>query len=74
MDFTLAESQQAVAGLAAEVLDAADPWKELARAGLLDVSSLGVLDLAVLLTETGRRAPSRKALATLMTGAVPLFR
>ena len=37
MDFTLPESQQAVAALAAEILAAPDPWKELARAGLLDV-------------------------------------
>jgi len=74
MDFTPAESQQAVAALAAEVLAAPDPWKELARAGLLDASSLGVLDLAVLLTEIGRRAPSMQALATLMTGALPLAR
>jgi 3-oxo-4-pregnene-20-carboxyl-CoA dehydrogenase alpha subunit len=74
MDFTPAESQQAVAALAAEVLAAPDPWKELARAGLLDMSSLGVLDLAVLLTEIGRRAPSMQALATLMTGALPLAR
>ena len=74
MDFTPTESQQAVAGLAAEVLAEPDPWKELARAGLLDVSSLGVLDLAVLLTEIGRRAPSLKALATLMTGALPIAR
>ena len=80
MDFTPAESQQAVAALAAEVLGSADlskgpdPWKELARAGLLDVSALGVLDLAVLLTEIGRRAPSMQALATLMTGALPLLR
>ena len=35
MDFTLAETQQAVAGLAAQVLAGADPWKELAQAGLL---------------------------------------
>src|SRR5579859_7547911 len=74
MDFTLTESQQAVAALAAEVLAAPDPWKQLARAGLLDMSSLGVLDLAMLLTETGRRVPSLKALATLMTGALPLAR
>jgi alkylation response protein AidB-like acyl-CoA dehydrogenase len=80
MDFTPTESQQAVAALAAEVLGSADlskgpdPWKELARAGLLDVSALGVLDLAVLLTEIGRRAPSLQALATLMTGALPLLR
>jgi 3-oxo-4-pregnene-20-carboxyl-CoA dehydrogenase alpha subunit len=77
MDFSLTERQQAVAGLAAEVLGAADPWKELARAGLLDVSppdGLGVLEVAVLLTEIGRRAPSMKALATLMTGALPVLR
>jgi 3-oxo-4-pregnene-20-carboxyl-CoA dehydrogenase alpha subunit len=74
MDFTLPGSGQAVARLAAGVLGSADPWKELARAGLLDASTLGVLDAAVLLTETGRRAPSRKALATLMTGALPVAR
>ena len=77
MDFSLTERQEAVAGLAAEVLGPADPWKELARAGLLDVSppdGLGVLEVAVLLTEIGRRAPSMKALATLMTGALPLAR
>ena len=38
------------------------------------MSSLGVLDLAVLLTEIGRRAPSMQALVTLMTGALPLLR
>ena len=62
-----------MADLAAEVLTPTDPWKELARAGLLDVSppdGLGVLEVAVLLTEIGRRAPSMKALATLMTGAL----
>ena len=76
MDFTPAESQQAVAGLAAEVLASADPWKELARAGLLSVGpdALGLLDTAVLLTEIGRRAPSLKAHATLMTGALPIAR
>jgi alkylation response protein AidB-like acyl-CoA dehydrogenase len=82
MDFTLGERQQAVADLAAEVLGAdhprtADPWKELARAGLLDVSppdGLGVLEVAVLLTEIGKRAPSMQALATVMTGALPLAR
>ena len=82
MDFALGERQQAVADLAAEVLGAdrpraADPWKELARAGLLDVSppdGLGVLEVAVLFTEIGKRAPSMQALATLMTGALPLAR
>jgi alkylation response protein AidB-like acyl-CoA dehydrogenase len=57
MDFIPAESQQAVAALAAEILTEPDPWKELARAGLLDASSLGVLDTTFLLTEIGRRAP-----------------
>ena len=74
MDFIPTESQQAVAALAAEVLAAPDPWKELARAGLLDVTSLGLLDLTTLLTEIGRRAPSLKAHATLMTGALPVAR
>lgn len=82
MDFTLGERQQAVADLAVEVLGAdspraADPWKELARAGLLDVSppdGLGVLEVAVLLTAIGKHAPSMQALATLMTGALPLAR
>jgi 3-oxo-4-pregnene-20-carboxyl-CoA dehydrogenase alpha subunit len=77
MDFTPAESQQAVAALAAEILTEPDPWKELARAGLLDVSAphgLGVLDTTCLLTEMGRRNPSLKPLATLMTGALPIAR
>ncbi len=77
MDFALAERQQAVADLAAQVLAGADPWKELAQAGLLDVSppdGLGVLDAAVLLTQIGRNAPSLQALATLMTGALPVAR
>jgi len=77
MDFALGERQQAVADLAAEVLTAEDPWKDLARAGLLDVSppdGLGILEVAVLLTEIGKRAPSMRALATLMTGALPLAR
>ncbi len=76
MDFTLAETQQVVVDLATQVLAGADPWKELAQAGLLDVSQLGVLEIAVLLTEIGRHAPpeSLKALATLMTGALPVAR
>ncbi len=70
MDFTLPERSQAVADLAAGVLRGEDPWKELARAGLLDVSppdGLGVLEVSVLHTEIGRRAPSMQPLATLMT-------
>ena len=78
MDFTPGATQQAVAELAAQVLTGSDPWKELAKAGLLALGDdgLGVLDIAVLLTETARRAPehSLKALATLMTGALPVLR
>ena len=78
MDFTPGESQQAVAQLAAQILAGANPWKELARAGLLSLGGdgLGVLDVAVLLTEIGKHATpdSLKALATLMTGALPVVR
>ena len=83
-DFTPGESQRAVAALAAQVLDGdvlasgGDPWKELAKAGLLTVGDdgLGVLDVTTLLAEIGRRAPqvAMKALATLMTGALPVLR
>jgi 3-oxo-4-pregnene-20-carboxyl-CoA dehydrogenase alpha subunit len=73
-DFTLPETAQAVAALAAEILPGPDPWKALAQAGLLDASSLGVLGTATLLTEIGRRAPALKAHATLMTGALPVAR
>jgi 3-oxo-4-pregnene-20-carboxyl-CoA dehydrogenase alpha subunit len=73
MDFTPTETQQAVADLTAQILADAkpDPWKELAQAGLL---ALGVLETAALLTETGRRAVHLPALATLMTGALPIAR
>ena len=78
MDFTPGESQQAVAKLATQVLTGANPWKGLAQAGLLSIGGdgLGVLDVAVLLTEIGRRATpdSLKALSTLMTGALPVVR
>jgi 3-oxo-4-pregnene-20-carboxyl-CoA dehydrogenase alpha subunit len=81
MDFALADRQQAVADLAAQVLAEAkpDPWKELTQAGLAAVTGpdgdgLGVLDVAVLLTEIGRRPVPVPALATLMTGALPVLR
>ena len=74
MDFTPADSQRAVARLAAEILTEPEPWKALAQAGLLDATSLGLLDITTLLTEIGRRSPSLKAHATLMTGALPLLR
>jgi 3-oxo-4-pregnene-20-carboxyl-CoA dehydrogenase alpha subunit len=84
VDFSLTESQQEVARLAGHLLDEgkADPWKELARSGLLALSlpaelggdGLGVLDTAVLLAEIGRRAAPVPALATLMTGVLPVVR
>src|ERR1700728_3337314 len=84
MDFSLTDAQQDVASLAAQVLDGdkGDPCNELARAGLLALSlparlggdGLGVMDTAVLLTEIGRRAVPVPALATLMTGVLPLAR
>jgi alkylation response protein AidB-like acyl-CoA dehydrogenase len=57
-------------------------WKELGQAGLLALSlpdwlggdGLGVLDTAVLLTEIGKQALPLPALATLMTGVLPVVR
>jgi alkylation response protein AidB-like acyl-CoA dehydrogenase len=87
MDFSLTESQQEIAHLAGQLLaegkaDPADQWKELARSGLLALSlppqmggdGLDVLETAVLLTEIGRRAAPVPALATLMTGILPVVR
>ena len=84
MDFSLTDAQQEIARLAGQLLDDGkiDPWKELARAGLLALSvpvglggeGLGVMDTAVLLTEIGRRAVPVPALATLMTGVLPVVR
>jgi hypothetical protein len=84
VDFSLTDSQQEIARLAGQLLDEgkADPWKELARSGLLALSlpaelggdGLGVLDTAVLLAEIGRRAAPVPALATLMTGVLPVVR
>jgi 3-oxo-4-pregnene-20-carboxyl-CoA dehydrogenase alpha subunit len=84
MDFSLTDAQQEIARLAGQLLDdgKADPWKELARSGLLALSlpaalggeGLGVMETAVLLTEIGRRAVPVPALATLMTGVLPVVR
>jgi alkylation response protein AidB-like acyl-CoA dehydrogenase len=84
MDFSLTDAQREIARLAGQLLDdgKADPWKELARAGLLALAlpaelggdGLGVMDTAVLLTEVGRRAVPVPALATLMTGVLPVAR
>jgi hypothetical protein len=84
MDFSLTDTQQEIARLAGQLLDdgKADPWKELARSGLLALSlpaelggdGLGVMDTAVLLIEIGRRAAPVPALATLMTSVLPVVR
>ena len=56
-------------------------WKELSQAllslalpGWLDGDELGVAGTAVLLTEIGRRAAAVPALATVMTGVLPVVR
>ena len=57
-------------------------WKELSQAGLLsltlpgwlDGDGLGVAGATVLLTEIGRRGAAVPALATVMTGVLPLIR
>jgi 3-oxo-4-pregnene-20-carboxyl-CoA dehydrogenase alpha subunit len=82
LDFSPTESQREIADLASRLLESTDPWKELARAGLLSLSlpaelggdGLGVLETAALLTEVGRRAAPVPALATLMTGVLPIVR
>ena len=84
MDFSLTDSQREIASLAGQLLDGgrASPWKELAQSGLLALSlpaelggeGFGVMHTAVLLAEIGRRAAPVPALATLMTGMLPIVR
>ncbi len=88
MRFTLDERQQAVADLAAEVLDSTSAdspdraWKALGQAGLLSIAvphrfggdGLGMVEVCVLLAEIGRRAVPLPALATLAFGALPVAR
>jgi 3-oxo-4-pregnene-20-carboxyl-CoA dehydrogenase alpha subunit len=82
MDFEPTEAQRAIAGLAAEVLCGQDPWKELARSGLLSLAvptdlggdGYGVQEVAVLLTEIGRRGVYLPALGTLAGGVLPVAR
>lgn len=82
MDFSLDDTQQEIARLAADVLgrESDTPWKALGEAGLLSLAvperlggdGLGVLETAVLLTEVGRRAVDVPALATLALGVLPI--
>ncbi len=88
MDVTLDERQQAILGLADEVLDtmgAEAPeraWKAMGQAGLLSLpvpsrlggDGLGIAEVAVLLTEIGRHAIPVPALATLAYGVLPVAR
>jgi alkylation response protein AidB-like acyl-CoA dehydrogenase len=80
VDFEPTEAQRAIAGLAAEVLGGEDPWKELARSGLLSLAvpaelggdGYGVQEVAVLLTEIGRRGVYLPAFGTLAGGVLPI--
>lgn len=84
MDFSLDDTQQEIARLAADVLgrESDTPWKALGEAGLLSLAvperlggdGLGVLETAVLLTEVGRRAVNVPALATLALGVLPIVK
>ena len=82
MDFTHDDTQREIASLASRALSAADPWKELAHAGLLslalpgwlDGDELGLTEVGTVLTEVGRRGAAVPALATLALGVLPAVR
>jgi hypothetical protein len=86
MDFSLDETQRAIARLASDALaresDVDAAWKALGQAGLLslalperlDGDGLGVPAVTVLLTEVGRAASAVPALATLALGVLPVVR
>jgi 3-oxo-4-pregnene-20-carboxyl-CoA dehydrogenase alpha subunit len=83
VDFALNDTQRTIAAVAAETL-AREPaeaaWKALGRAGLLALGvparlggeGLGVVEIAVLLTEVGRAAVPLPALQTLALGVLPI--
>jgi alkylation response protein AidB-like acyl-CoA dehydrogenase len=72
MDFTLDDTDRAVADLARDVLarEQDSAWKALGQAGLLAGDSLGLLDTALVLREIGRAAAPVPALSLL--GVLPL--
>jgi alkylation response protein AidB-like acyl-CoA dehydrogenase len=88
MRFEPDETQQAIAQLAADVLDSTGAdlperaWKALGQAGMLSLAvptwlggdGLGAVEVGVLLTEVGRRAVPVPALATLALGVLPVAR
>ncbi|MFC4069115.1 acyl-CoA dehydrogenase family protein [Actinoplanes subglobosus] len=83
MDFRLDETQEAIARLAAEVLDGSDkPWAALGQAGLLTLAvperlggaGLGALETTLVLTEIGRRAIDVPALHHLALGVLTVAR
>jgi alkylation response protein AidB-like acyl-CoA dehydrogenase len=86
VDFSLDESQRAVAGLAREIV-AQEPepsalWKAMVQAGLLTLAvpeslggaGLGVVESALVLTEVGRHPVLVPALSTLALGVLPVVR
>lgn len=86
MDFSLDESQGAVAGLAREILghegEPSALWKAMAQAGLLTLSvpeelggaGLGVVETALVLGEVGRHTAPVPALTALALGVLPVVR
>jgi alkylation response protein AidB-like acyl-CoA dehydrogenase len=86
MDFALDDTQRAISRLARATLaresDVDATWKALGEAGLLslalperlDGDELGVVEIAVLLTEIGRASSAVPALATLALGVLPVVR
>lgn len=82
MDFSYDETQRVIAQVTADVLANAgdDPWKALGEAGMLSLAvprwlggeGLGLPEVAVVLTEIGRRAVDVPALSTLAMGVLPV--
>jgi alkylation response protein AidB-like acyl-CoA dehydrogenase len=77
MNFSFTEEQEDLRGLARRILDAeADPWTALAGAGLVGIAlpesaaggGFGIMELAVVLEEVGRRVAPVPLLATAVAG------
>ncbi|MFZ3395601.1 acyl-CoA dehydrogenase family protein, partial [Rhodococcus sp. 7Tela_A2] len=85
MDFARDETQEDVAGVAADLLardlGADDLWRAMAEADLLSLalperlggSALGVAEAATVLTEVGRSAARIPALPTVGFGVLPVL-